>query len=437
MNDVKATEKTNETKKKETDNGKKEQPTSLMSKVKAVFSFLLFVIIAIIAAFPFIAPEKFNNMTQSIFHSSTPDSDSKPQHLVDKNGRVSIGVDEVPQGYDTTFSKAVSLPDEDIELSISETPDEASTEAVVTILEQPSDVSVEIVSEESTPENQPEPEEDVVNDSTSDNMTSDTTVKNSAPLSATVGSLAETEGKISPATTKDAFVKDTDIKTSIADSKIVNEGKVEEEIHNLQERSIYLEGRIATLEKQLAYYSFDTKRRVLTVIAAMDLQKAVDKGQNFKKELDNLTVLSSQSIKQELEKLEPLTDKIKSNYALKQEFDSLFKKVLSLPSQTDSDSFWTKIENIFRSLVVIRKTNDNTGDFQAKLNKASKLVNEYKFSEALEELNGQPVEVEIIFSQWKEDVLNKETTKQVISKILNDALVNFGVFNTNQQEGSK
>jgi len=422
MSDIKATEKTSEDKKtekspeiKKKDNDeKKEQSAGTVSKVQHFLSFILLLLIVAVAAFPFISPDKFNELTYKIFYGSDNNSaiiqqpvavvevreepaltppPSQPEVPVAAEGFTLVEIDE--QKPETVKKQEEEKEPEAIPEEVPETPVkqevyEPANEAEINITEEKTSPATTITETES--ENNPAP--DFAPEAETENLTQDI---------------------------------DKSMEWAQAEHKSFST-----EIKKLQEKNNVLEERVTSLEKMLAYSSFDSKRRAFAVIAAMELQKAVLQGKNFQKELDKLNALSSTEIQEKLNSLKSLNNKVKSDYALQQDFKVAMKKVISLPTQNNSDSFWAKVENIFRSLIVIRKTTDTAQDFQSKLNKADKLVNEYLFTDAVAELKNAPTEAQIIFNPWKEEVANKETAKQIINEVLNDSLVNFGVFNATQ-----
>ncbi len=357
MKEIKATEKTE--KQREIDEKVKTQPSG-KTKLHPFLLFILIIVIAIVA-FPFVAPDKFDDIAYAVFKNSSEPTFTPANYKYTKTN------EELEE-----FLSSRALPEEPSQDEFDAV--EEKTEIIETIMRKEPSTPV---AREETPKQE--------------------TIENKQPAKTT----------------------DDNIKSEIKELKASNEA---------------LSERITALEKMLAYSSFDSKRRALTVIAAMELQKAIRNGKNFEKELDRLYTLSSKEIKDKLDTLRPYVNEIKSDYALSRDFKSAMNKALSIPKQNDSGSFWTKVENVFRSLVVIRKTTDTDNDTQSKLNKAEKLVNEYLFTEALTELKNLPSETKIVFTPWEEEIKNKENAKQIINEVLNDSLVNFSVFNSDRPE---
>lgn len=408
MNDIKATEKASEQKKKEAENEDKKASSSLIESVKHIFSILLLAIIVAVAAFPFVVPSKFDEFTYKLFSNFSDSTDISGSYRP-------APVQNSPE--DTQKNETEQLP-----VVVTETKTEPVS-APSPKIEEPS----EILAEGFTLVEDNGDSEEIAENSVSE-IKSDKE-RNTIPASETKPDKEEkiTQGKDTAETINQTLNENENANSNQEEFKALAE-----EISKLRANDSLLEERVTSLEKLLAYSSFDSKRRALTVIAAMELQKAVQKGKNFQKELEKLYVLSSKDIQNKLDSLKPLTTKIKSDYALQQDFKTAMNSVARLPNQHDTDSFWAKVENIFRSLIVIRKTTDTDEDFQSKVNKANKLVNEYFFVEALAEISNAPTEAEIIFKPWKEEVTEKEAAKQIINEVLNDSLVNFGVFNTEE-----
>ena len=518
-------EKPAEPKKKEAEATDKKS-SWMVAALKNIISFLFLAAVVAIAAFPFVAPQKFDEITHNVFDgfidtlsikvvknddivqtvdpitkvvaakddkSSQPKESTKPKAVAQKAGKAKTAEEKTAtpkknkkaaeaenvkpvaeqdkKSADTTIDKPVATQEKATvdtkKTTLSETvkteekPVESIKETPVlptatTTAEGKDQTKVEPKSEteiKATENNTVQATStETITETPADTKATDTAkdeikaVVADTPVATENTTKTEPDKAAKPEPAKTAAVvkaepNDTNIAKAEEISKALNESislaqsehkALESEIQRLHDSNNMLEERIISLEKLLAFSSFDTKRRALAVIAVMDLQAAVQKGKNFQKELDRLNALSSKDIQDKLENLKSLNGKVKSDYALQQDFKAAMMTVINLPSQKNPDSFWAKVENVFRSLIVIRKTTDTAPDFQSKLNKAEKLVNEFMFTDALTELKNAPTEADIIFNPWREAVNNKESAKQIINEVLNDSLVNFGVFNAEE-----
>lgn len=212
-----------------------------------------------------------------------------------------------------------------------------------------------------------------------------------------------------------------------------NEAREEYDFAELAGKIALLEGKVMELESKIITSSYSTQQKALLVMSALALQEASLRGDNFSNELEAISQLCDNAGKEKLKAIALYAKGIKTVPMLKEELPRLIKEAVSTPEPLPANvSWWDRVVNWAKSLVVIRKIEDTdkTNDWQAKLALAEQLTYKGDLTKAVNVLKELPNNKAMFFKMWEEEVGIYEKVKQTTSDLVHEALFSFAITDT-------